>query len=408
MSLLQSCIRGSLRTKTRLNGAKNISVGGGLSRHFSTGVLDKKQVETPLKEPVKPATGVLLMNMGGPGKLSEVEDFLTRLFSDSDIIPIPFQSVLAPLIAKRRTPKIVNQYDIIGGGSPIRSWTEKQGKLMEKLLDETSPQTAPHKSYIGFRYAAPLTEEALEEIKKDGVRRVVAFTQYPQYSCSTTGSNLNELYRKLKVMDKEGTIQWSLIDRWSTHPKLIQAFASRVEASLKEYKEEERDKVVILFSAHSLPIAAINRGDPYSAEVAATVDRVMASLGYSNPYRLVWQSQVGPSQWLGPQTNDALKGLAKQGQKNVLLVPIAFTSDHIETLYELDYEYCEEAKKLGITGIKRAESLNDSSFFIEAMADAVKQHLESNSLHTPQFPLRCPGCKNETCSEMREFFMKQK
>ncbi|ORX86397.1 mitochondrial ferrochelatase [Basidiobolus meristosporus CBS 931.73] len=347
------------------------------------------------------------MNMGGPSKLTEVEDFLTRLFSDSDIIPLPFQSVLAPLIAKRRTPKIVDQYDAIGGGSPIRSWTQKQGRLMEQLLDKISPNTAPHKSYIGFRYAAPLTENALEEIKKDGVRRVVAFTQYPQYSCTTTGSNLNELYRKLQTLDRDGTIKWSLIDRWSTHPKLIEAFTDRVQASLKEYSEEERSKVVILFSAHSLPMATVNRGDPYPAEVAATVDRVMASLGYSNPYRLVWQSQVGPSAWLGPQTNDALKGLAKQGQKNVLLVPIAFTSDHIETLYELDHEYCEEAKKLGITGIKRAESLNDSPLFVEAMAEVVKENLEKGTLHSPQFPLCCPGCTNETCDKMREFFMNQ-
>lgn len=125
---------------------------------------------------------------------------------------------------------------------------------------------------------------------------------------------------------------------------LLEAFAQNIEAKLSEYPESERRKVVILFSAHSLPMTVVNRGDPYVSEVAATVSRVMERLGNSNPYRLVWQSKVGPRAWMGQQTSEALKGLARNGEKRAILVPIAFTSDHIETLYELDLEYGKEAR----------------------------------------------------------------
>ena len=129
----------------------------------------------------KAKTGILMLNMGGPGKAEEVQDFLTRLFLDRDIIKLPFQKHLGPLIAKRRTPSIIEKYNEIGGGSPIYKWTQTQGDMMCRLLDAKSPETGPHKAYVGFRYAHPLTEDALEEMEKDGIERVVAFSQYPQY-----------------------------------------------------------------------------------------------------------------------------------------------------------------------------------------------------------------------------------
>ena len=361
---------------------------------------------TPEQES-KPKTGVLLLNMGGPVKTTGVYDFLFRLFSDPDLIPLPARSRLAPFIARRRTPKIEEQYAEIGGGSPITYWTQKQGEGMVKILDEISPETAPHKFYIGFRYVPTLTEDALKMMKDDGVEHAVAFTQYPQYSCSTTGSSLNAIAKHYKVHpeDSEG-IKWSVIDRWHSNPGLIEAFADRVCAGLQKFPEDVRDKAVILFSAHSLPMSVVNRGDPYVAEVAATVNAVMEKIGHTNPYRLVWQSKVGPAAWLGAQTDDALKGLSKNGYKNVLLVPIAFTSDHIETLYELDIEYIGEvAEECGIENIHRAESLNDSPIFIKAMADVVKDHLAKGKKHTNQLKLRCPGCVNERCLNMRQFFV---
>ncbi|RKP34439.1 hypothetical protein BJ085DRAFT_31254 [Dimargaris cristalligena] len=348
------------------------------------------------------------MNMGGPSKLTDVHDFLNRLFMDRDLLQLPFQSKLAPWIAKRRTPKIIKQYAEIGGGSPIGYWTALQGERMAAILDQTNPETAPHKPYIAFRYAAPLTETTLEQMQKDGVRRVVAFTQYPQYSCSTTGSSLNELYRQQRRLDPNGQFQWSVIDRWSTHPGLVKAFAERIQAKLDEYTPEERESAIILFSAHSLPMAVVNRGDTYPNEVAATAEAVMKRLNYSNAYRLVWQSKVGPLPWMGPQTDAAIEGLASQGHKNLILVPIAFTSDHIETLYELDLEYGELAHSLGVTGFKRAEALNDSPTFIAAMADLARQSLTAReSPIGKQFTLRCPQCTNDQCAVTKDFFAKQ-
>ena len=163
-----------------------------------------------------------MLNMGGPSTLPEVHDFLRRLFSDKDLIPLPMQSTLAPFIARRRTPQIEKQYADIGGGSPILKYTELQGAGMCKLLDELSPETAPHKHYVAFRYARPLVEETVAQMKNDGVRRAIAFTQYPQYSCSTTGSSLNELYRRGLAGEIGPDVKWSVIDRWGTDHGLIE------------------------------------------------------------------------------------------------------------------------------------------------------------------------------------------
>ncbi|KAI0092956.1 ferrochelatase [Irpex rosettiformis] len=348
-----------------------------------------------------------MLNMGGPSTVPETHDFLKNLFSDGDLIPLPFQSVLAPWIARRRTPQIEKQYTDIGGGSPILKYTRIQGERMAALLDELHPETAPHKAYVAFRYARPLTEETAKELKRDGVKRAVAFTQYPQYSCSTTGSSLNELYRKGKTGEL-GEIEWSVIDRWGTHPGFVEAMAQVVERALEKFPEETRHETVVLFSAHSLPMSVVNRGDPYVSEVAASVSAVMDRLKHSNPYRLVWQSQVGPSAWMGMQTGDAIKGLARLGHKKAVLVPIAFTSDHIETLYELDLEYVKEGQHLGMD-IQRAEALNDSPVFIRALADLASTHLRDYASGrigptSVQMGLRCPGCTNATCGAQKSWF----
>jgi ferrochelatase len=197
------------------------------------------------------------------------------LQADGDLIPLGrLQSYLGPLISRRRTPKIQKQYAAIGGGSPIRKWSEYQSKEMCKILDRISPETAPHLPYVAFRYADPLTEEMYSKLLADGFGdgkggRAVAFTQYPQYSCSTTGSSLNELWkwrnrlegkRSNGDIDAEGSIKWSVIDRWPVHPGLTDAIAKNVQDQLATYPEERRKDVVLLFSAHSLPMSVVNRG----------------------------------------------------------------------------------------------------------------------------------------------------
>jgi len=284
---------------------------------------------------------------------------------------------------------------------------------MCKILDRISPETAPHKPYVAFRYADPLTEEMYSRLLADGFGNgkgglAVAFTQYPQYSCSTTGSSLNELWKwrtRLEGKGGDGAIKWSVIDRWPVHSGLVEAFAKNVEAQLATYPEEKRKDVVLLFSAHSLPMSVVNRGDTYPAEVAATVYAVMQRLGFSNPYRLCWQSQVGPSAWLGAQTSDTVAAYVKAGKTDLILIPIAFTSDHIETLFELDQEVIHEA---GSPGVKRAESLNGNPIFIQALADIAKAHLESGESCSKQMGLRCQGCISERCREQKKFFVGQK
>ncbi|KAK3066346.1 ferrochelatase hem15, partial [Teratosphaeriaceae sp. CCFEE 6253] len=374
----------------------------------------------------KGPTAVVFMNMGGPSTTDEVSGFLSRLFADADLIPLgPLQNYLGPLISRRRTPKIKKQYANIGGGSPIRKWSEYQAAEMCKILDQTNPETAPHKPYVAFRYANPLTEEMYGRLLEDGFGkgrggRAVAFTQYPQYSCSTTGSSLNELWKwrqriesptrntDLSAAGTEGSIKWSVIDRWPTHAGLVDAFAENITAALQTYPEEVRDSVVLIYSAHSLPMSVVNRGDPYPAEVAATVWAVQQRLGHRNPYRLSWQSQVGPSAWLGAQTSDTVENFVKKGQKDLVLIPIAFTSDHIETLFEIDQEVIHEANQLGADGrVRRAESLNGSPTFIKALASIAGTHLANDEVCSRQMGLRCPGCKSERCLESKRFFMGQ-
>uniref|UniRef100_W5M7C8 Ferrochelatase n=1 Tax=Lepisosteus oculatus TaxID=7918 RepID=W5M7C8_LEPOC len=365
-----------------------------------------------IRESRKPKTGILMLNMGGPEKLEDVHDFLFRLFMDRDLMTLPVQNKLAPFIAKRRTPKIQEQYSKIGGGSPIRMWTTLQGEGMVKLLDEMSPETdeAPHKFYIGFRYVHPLTEEAIEEMEKDGVERAVAFTQYPQYSCSTTAVDGYQIFDYQQIAQKILYPATCTVDRlWQSTPSLSQCFAEHIKKELDAFPAEKRDDVVILFSAHSLPMSVVNRGDPYPQEVGATVQRVMERLKHCNPYRLVWQSKVGPMPWLGPQTDDTIKGLCQRGKKNIMLVPIAFTSDHIETLHELDIEYSQVlGEECGVENIRRAESLNGNPLFFKALADLVYTHLKSKEPCSRQLTLRCPMCVNPVCGQAKAFFANQK
>jgi len=360
----------------------------------------------------KVKTGILMMNMGGPRNSEEVNGFLNNLFADRDIIRLPWQSKLGPWIAKRRTPSIIEKYNEIGGGSPISKWTKLQGELMCEQLDKISPETAPHKPYVAFRYAKPSTEEALEEVIEDGASHIIAFSQYPQYSCTTTGSSMNAIYRyfqqnyPLKPPGGYG-VTMSVIDRWPTHPLLVKTFAQNIKKELLTFPEDIRSKVVLLFSAHSVPQYVMNRGDPYPAEIGATVQLVMQELGWCNPYRVTWQSKVGPLPWLEPGTEQTIKTLVKRGQKNLMLVPIAFVNDHIETLHELDIEYADElGKEVGAERIGRCAAPNDDPTFIKCITDVVATHLKNKEKVKPQMLMQCPMCTEEQCKNAKMWFAK--
>jgi ferrochelatase len=234
-------------------------------------------------------------------------------------------------------------------------------------------------------------------MRADGIERAVAFTQYPQFSCSTTGSSLNELWRAAGRTGLTDAFTWSIIDRWPVHPGFIDAMTETVREGLEQFDPSDRDKVLILFSAHSLPLDVIDRGDAYPQEVGASVQRVVEALAVSNPYILAYQSDVGPVRWLGPSTEQVIRRLGARGQRHVLVVPIAFTSDHIETLSELDREYGEVAHQVGITHYQRAPALNDRPRFLDALASIVRDHLRSGQTYSTQYPTRCAGCTNPQC-----------
>ncbi|CAH0561944.1 unnamed protein product [Brassicogethes aeneus] len=368
--------------------AKNITV-----RHAST--------ESKVK------TGIVMLNMGGPQHTDQVHDYLHRIMTDRDMIQFPFaQNQLGPWIAKRRTPEVKKKYEEIGGGSPILKWTDLQGKLLCKKLDEVSPESAPHKHYVSFRYVHPFTEDAFREIEKDGVERAIVFSQYPQYSCATSGSSFNAIYKHFHKKGLPSNLKLSVIDRWSTHPLLVKCFADLIQKEINLIPEEKRREAIILFSAHSIPLKTVNRGDAYPSEVGATVQLVMQELNFCNPYQLVWQSKVGPLPWLGPFTDDALTDyVKKQGKKNFVVVPIAFVNEHIETLHELDIEYCKElGEKLGVENIRRVPAPNDHPLFIEALSDIVKTHLKNKVAVGHKFLNRCPHCVNANCLKSKTWY----
>jgi len=361
-----------------------------------------------------PKTAVLMLNMGGPTEEKELQPFLQNLFQDADIIELgggKFQQMLGKFISQRRSPKIAKQYEEIGY-SPQKKWTYYQGEEMCKLLDKRLPESAPHKAYPCFRYTMPNANEVLKELQEDGVQRVVAFSQYPQWSCTTTGSSMNDLLRQLENNDAKGKFQWSVIDRWHTNPHYIQSVCNRMKESLEQIPEDRRQEAFFAFSAHSVPMKVVEKGDHYVPEVCASVGRVMErwremveagevpNVTALNKHALSWQSKVGFLPWMVPQTADAIEKLGKRKEKVVVVVPLVFVSDHIETLFELGCELKEDADKAGIEHFVVTEGQNGHQDFIECLTDVVSKHLQSGERHSAQYPSRCLGCKKQYCRRL--------
>lgn len=307
-------------------------------------------------------TAVLLLQMGGPDSLEAVRPFLLNLFSDREIIkigPAWLQPLIARLIVKRRTPAVVEKYREIGGKSPIRELTQDQADALSAELGLPC--------FPAMRYWHPFTAQALTQAQQSGAKRIVALSLYPHYSRATSGSSFNDLDRQLAASRLQ--LDVVRIPHFYDHPLYIQALAEKIEAGLETFAD--RSQVQLLFSAHSLPQSFIDQGDPYLDHIQATVRLVMEHFSDVS-HHLAFQSRAGPVKWLEPSTDDMLKELAARGCKNLLVVPLSFVSDHIETLHEIDIEYTEEAHKLGISTFRRIASLNDSPTFISCLADLVK------------------------------------
>ncbi len=316
--------------------------------------------------------GVVLLNLGGPDSLEAVEPFLYNLFVDPDIINFPgsflFREWLAKLISSKRHPKIQEQYKQIGGKSPLKDFTLGQAKLLEEKLNEKFPA----KVYAAMRYWHPFTEETLDELEKEKITKVILLPLYPQYSKATTESSVKEWKKQL---EKRGNtdIEWSLIEYYYDFPPYIDAFVERINQGLEKFPAEKRADVHILFSAHGTPMKLVREGDPYSAHIKKTVEAVIEQGGFKQNSSLCYQSKVGPQKWLTPSTPATIEDLAKKGEKLMLTVPIAFASDHLETLFEVGIEFKHLAKTKGVEQFEVTEGLNYSEKFIDALAQLVFQ-----------------------------------
>jgi ferrochelatase len=309
-------------------------------------------------------TGVILLNLGGPDNPEAVRPFLYNLFSDRDIIPLGpsfMQKPLARLISTMRAPKTIKAYSLIGGGSPILKITLQQAEALREALKEHGSISV----YVGMRYWHPLIGDTVSMAHKEGIRRLIGLSLYPQYSIATTGSAKKIFDESLKHFNMESRF----IDSWNNHPSYIEA----VTAVIKERLMGKRtDGLYLLFSAHSLPVKFIEEGDPYVKEIEGTVKSVMNLLGQdiAVPHGIGYQSRSGPVEWIGPSTDEMIVDLSQQGFKSIVIVPISFVSDHIETLYEIDILYTELAKRHGVV-LERVDSLNAKPLFISALKDLV-------------------------------------
>jgi ferrochelatase len=320
---------------------------------------------------------VVLLNMGGPDSLDAVRPFLHNLFSDPEILSVPafLRRPLAWWIARRRAPHSAENYRAIGGRSPLGEITRAQATALEAELGPGYAVT------VAMRYWHPRAAEAARAVRVSGARAVVALPLYPQFSRATSGSSLADLEQALADAGL-GALPREAIRSWEAFPPYVSALAECVAEGLAGLPGG-----TVLFSAHGLPVKLVEQGDPYLGHVQSTVAAVMAHLP-GVPHRLAFQSRTGPVRWLEPSVADELAALAGQGVKRVVVVPVSFVSDHIETLHEIDVEYGELARTLGFEAFRRSPSLNTRPSFVRALAQLVRER--SAALHPKPDPAARP------------------
>ena len=341
--------------------------------------------------------GVLLLNLGGPEKAEDVEGFLYNLFADPDIIRLPaplapLQSAIAMFISKRRAPKSRAAYESIGGGSPILRYSNEQAKLIAKSLEGRYGITA--KTYVGMRYWRPFTEDALARVQDDNINALVVVPLYPQFSISTSGSSLRVLqeeFARRSDLWGESKMVHTVVPQWYDRPGYVKCMADLITKELDSFTPDEIAEGAaldpacpkhILFSAHGVPQSYIEAGDPYQRQIIECVEMISSLLPSEDEgvkVHLSYQSRVGPIEWLRPYTDDVLPELGERGVKNLVVVPVSFVSEHIETLEEIDIEYRELAEESGIKNWRRCPALNTDPAFIDDMADMVAEALSEPS-----------------------------
>jgi ferrochelatase len=298
---------------------------------------------------------LFLLAFGGPRSLAEVEPFLTRLFRGRKPSPEMLE-------------KVKERYRLIGGASPLLKITQEQTKRLGKKLSERGHS---FKSYVGMRYGHPVIEETMGEMLKDGIEEVIAIPMAPFQSRESTGAYIEEVKRVQKNIGE--VFRVTFVVGWHMHPLFLEAIREKIHEGLMEFAPEERKRVHLLFTAHSLPKSIVEK-DPYGREIEASIKGVLGGLERRS-WRMAYQSKGGgPEEWVGPDVEFVLTNLSKEGVQKVLVIPIGFVSDHIEILYDIDILYQEKAKSLGMK-LRRTPSLNFSETFIEALSAIVEEHM---------------------------------
>jgi ferrochelatase len=317
------------------------------------------------------ATAVFLMNLGGPRSLDEVEPYLYELFSDPLVVTAPFgpfRKLLARLISRTRAPSSAEKYALIGGKSPLVEGTEAQARALAKAL---GPGFSCH---LAMRCGHPSTEEGVREALAAGADRAVALPLYPQYANATTKSSLLELRR---LWPRERPL--AEICTWHDHDGYLDASAAALRETLARAPPELGDRVLVVFSAHGLPMRQVRKGDPYPRYVELSARETARRAG-AKGYQVTYQSRVGPARWLGPDTVQFLRANARD--RVIVTVPIAFVSEHLETLYDLDILAKEAAEAGGASLYLRVPALGVRPDFVAALADVVRRGIAGQ----PGFP----------------------
>ena len=326
--------------------------------------------------------GVVLLNLGAPATLNDIRPFLTALFSDRDLFPWFFRTFLAPPIASVRAIQDKPQYKAIGGGSPLLAITQTQAKLFKAAL----PLELAANVYIGMRYSSPTISDALLQARKDEVETLVLLPLYPQYSLTTTYSSFKEVERQ-KVRLGFKPITMHFVRNYPTQEDFIEAHRLRIQEAFEALSPAAPERFGLVFSAHGVPLSFVKKGDPYPCEVRQTMEAILKALQEKGPMngpflehahvRLSFQSKVGPVRWLTPSTIETVQKLGQEGVQDLLVVPVSFVSDHMETLYELGIQLSKEAVRAGISRFRVAQGLNNSPSFIRALAKLTMATIEN-------------------------------
>ena len=330
---------------------------------------------------------VILFNLGGPDKLESVEPFLFNLFNDPAIISIPsvFRYPLAKFISKKRAPIAKNIYKEIGNKSPILELTQEQAKSLEKNLSKKDG----YKCFVVMRCWYPRAHDVMKKVREYNPEEIILLPLYPQFSATTSGSSIsewNDLCKKENYQVKTKTI--------CCYPTESNFIASHVSLIKKTLQNINNNNFKLIFSAHGLPESKIKKGDPYQWHVEETVKAIMSKLQTENlNYVISYQSRVGPMKWIGPSTDSEIIKYSKE-KKGIVIIPVAFVSEHSETLVELDIEYKKLAEKNGCSFYKRVPALGIEENFIKGLTELVLQPETIgnfvSSIMCPNKYVKCP------------------